>query len=280
MGDDPDEGDVLSAHDLTVTLGGALVLDHVNVRVAPGEFVGLIGSNGAGKTTLLRVLLGSLPSGGQVVRPSSSHGLGGIGYLPQKVDVAPDIPLRVRDVVALGADGGHLGLPLHRKAIRGRVADVLDAVGATDFADQRIGELSGGQQQRALLAHALMGSPSLLLLDEPLANLDPASAHDIVDLLDALRHRTHVAIVMTAHDMNLLLPVMDRLIYLAEGRAASGRPDEVVRDDVLTALYGRPMRVVHVEGRAMVFADADGQFGADEVHHADHHRRAADEVMA
>ncbi len=260
-------GGVLSARGIRLAFSGRPVLDDVTVSVRAGEFVGLIGANGAGKTTLLRVLLGALrPGSGTVERPRRSGRAGGIGYLPQKVALDPDAPLRARDVVALGIDGGRLGLPFRNAELRRRVDETLEAVGAADFAEQRIGELSGGQQQRVLLAHALISEPALLLLDEPLANLDPASAHDIVALLDRLRHSHRVGIVMTAHDMNLLLPVMDRLVYLVAGRAATGTPAEVVRPEVLTRLYGRPIRVIHAEGRVLVLAD-EAPPGPDEVHH-------------
>ena len=269
---------VLSATGLSVVLGGKQVLDQVDVEVRAGEFVGLIGSNGAGKTTLLRVLLGALaPTSGVVNRPDRHHGA--IGYVPQKVNLAPDVPLRVRDMVALGADGGRLGLPLHRAKLAKQVNQVLDAVGASEFADQRIGELSGGQQQRALLAHALMCDPVLLLLDEPLANLDPASSHDIVGVLDELCRRTGVAIMMTAHDMNVLLPVMDRLVYLANGKAASGRPQDVIRPDVLSKLYGQPIEVVEAGGHAMVFAEG-GEHHLEETHHLEPQPRMTDEITS
>jgi zinc/manganese transport system ATP-binding protein len=259
-------GAVLSARDIRVTLSGKLILDGVDLDVAPGEFVGLIGANGAGKTTLLRSLLGVLkPTSGTVNRPRRDAHTGGVGYLPQKVALDVDAPLRARDVVALGLDGGRPGIPLHRRTTRKRVDETLDAVNALSFADQRIGEMSGGQQQRVLLAHALISDPALLLLDEPLANLDPASAYDIVTLLDRLRRTKRVAIVITAHDMNLLLPVMDRIVYLAGGRAVTGSPEAVVRSDVLTRLYGRPIRVIRAEGRVMVIADNAGV--PDKVHH-------------
>ncbi|HEU0256491.1 MAG TPA: metal ABC transporter ATP-binding protein [Microbacteriaceae bacterium] len=271
---EPAAGAVLVARDIHVALAGRSILDGVDLTVGAGEFVGLIGANGAGKTTLLRVLLGVLsPGSGEVMRPDGAglltdarHGRG-VGYLPQKVALDPEAPLRARDVVALGLDGGRPGLRLRgRAAMRERVDETLRAVGAAEFGDRRVGELSGGQQQRVLLAHALISDPALLLLDEPLANLDPASAHDIVALLDRLRHTRPVAIVMTAHDMNLLLPVMDRVVYLAGGRAATGAPAEVVRGDVLTRLYGRPISVIHAKGRVLVIAGDDAA-PADEVHH-------------
>lgn len=248
---DPDV--VLRARGIAVRLGGRTVLDDVDLDVPPGAIVGLIGANGAGKTTLLRVLLGILrPQAGGVRRPDRRAG---IGYVPQKISLDPHAPLRARDVVMLGLDGARLGIPLGRRRLRGAVDAALAQVGASDFADARVGELSGGQQQRVLLAHAIVSRPTLLLLDEPLASLDPVSARDVVALLDDLRRRSNVAIVVTAHDLTLLLPVLDRVAYLAGGRAAVGAPAEVVRDDVLSALYRSPMRVIETAGRTFVVAD-------------------------
>jgi zinc/manganese transport system ATP-binding protein len=243
---------VIAARGVRVVLDGSEILAGIDLSVGPGEFVGLIGANGAGKTTLLRVLLGALrPSGGTVRFTSGRR----VGYVPQKVSLAPDTPMRARDVVALGLDGGRLGLPWRSRADRAKVDETLDAVGAREFAEQRIGELSGGQQQRVLIAHSIIAEPALLLLDEPLANLDPASASDVVRLLDRLRSARDVAVVMTAHDLSLILPVVDRIAYLAGGHLVSGTPDAVVRDDVLTRLYGRPIRVVRAEGRILVLSD-------------------------
>jgi zinc/manganese transport system ATP-binding protein len=177
-----------------------------------------------------------------------------IGYVPQKILLDPQLPLRARDVVALGLDGSRLGLPLPSKARAGRIEEMLDAVGAADFGYRRIGDLSGGQQQRILVAHALVRRPRLLLLDEPLANLDVRSAAEIVALLRQLCDTYGVAALLSAHDMNPLLSVMDRIVYLANGRAASGRTDEVVRTEVLSQLYGHPIDVVRVRGRVVVIA--------------------------
>jgi zinc/manganese transport system ATP-binding protein len=117
-----------------------------------------------------------------------------------------------------------------------------------------MGNLSGGEQQRVLIANALISEPELLLLDEPLANLDIASSHEIVELLRRIAAEHHVAVLLSAHDMNPLLPVMDRVVYVAAGRAASGTVDEVVRSDVLAELYGHPVTVLRVEGRILVVA--------------------------
>ena len=254
---------VLALGGVTVSLSGRNILHDVTFTIDAGEFVGLIGSNGAGKTTLLRVILGLQSAtsgtvefdGGVPGRPGShARRAGVVGYLPQKVVLDTDLPLRARDVVALGFDGQKLGLPLPSRRRRQLVDELLDAVGARGFADVRVGELSGGQQQRVLIAHALISSPRLLLLDEPLANLDIRSAQEIVELLARVSRERGVAVLLSAHDLNPLLPVMDRIVYLADGHAVAGTSDEVVQSSVLTKLYGRRVDVLRVEGRVLVVA--------------------------
>jgi zinc/manganese transport system ATP-binding protein len=257
---------LLEIQDVGVTLSGRRILEGVDLSVAPGEFIGLIGSNGAGKTTLLRVILGlQHPTTGSVTIGARRPGRGAevVGYLPQKVALDSDIPLRARDVVALGLDGQKLGIPLASAKRRALVDEMLAAVDATEFADIRIGLLSGGQQQRVLIAHALVSSPRLLLLDEPLANLDIRSAQEIVELLARVGRERGIAVLLSAHDLNPLLPVMDRIVYLAGGRAVSGTSDEVVQSDVLSRLYGRRVDVLHVEGRVLVVAGPDDGHGHD-----------------
>jgi zinc/manganese transport system ATP-binding protein len=248
---------VLAVEHVGVVFSGRPVLDDVTFEVRAGEFTGLIGSNGAGKTTLLRVILGLQRSGtGTVSMPGSpeSRRHRSVGYVPQKLVLDPDVPLRARDLVALGIDGNRFGLRLPSRERQSSVDEMLVAVGAQGFADSRVGTLSGGELQRIMIAHALISRPRLLLLDEPLANLDPASAHEIVVLLHTLATEHEVAVLLSAHEMNVLLPVMDRIVYLAGGRAASGTTDEVVRPGVLSALYGYHVDVLNVHGRVIVVA--------------------------
>ncbi len=194
------------------------------------------------------------PSGGTVRIAPDSSGRRSIGYVPQKTQLAPDLPLRARDLVALGIDGHRFGLP-RRSAARARAVDeMLEAVGALGFANARVGQLSGGEQQRVLIAHALISRPRLLLLDEPLASLDLGSAQEIIALLDRFVRERGVAVLLSAHEMNPLLPVMDRIVYIAAGRAASGTTEEVVRPSVLSKLYGHHVDVVRVHGRVLVVA--------------------------
>jgi zinc/manganese transport system ATP-binding protein len=269
-------GRVLAVEGVHVWLSGREVLHDVSFEVRAGEFTGLIGPNGAGKTTILRVVLGLEPPAlGRVVlgdgeRAGGRHPGARVGYVPQKVVVDPDMPLRARDLVSLGIDGHRLGIPRHARERRRRVDAMLEAVDARRLADARIGTLSGGELQRVLIAHSLVSEPDLLLLDEPLANLDLRSEHEVVALLARVASERQVAVLVSAHDMNPLLEVMDRIVYVAGGRAASGRTEEVVRQDVLSRLYGHEVDVLHVRGRILVVA---GPHGPAEV--PDPHRSAS-----
>jgi zinc/manganese transport system ATP-binding protein len=249
--------DTLVVEGLAVSFRDRVVLHDVSFALGPGEFCGLIGSNGSGKTTLLRTILGFHKPMAGTIRIAGLPGRAqraALAYVPQKNFLDPEMPLRARDLVALGLDGHRLGLALPSRKRRDRVDEMLRAVEAEGFADQRIGRLSGGQQQRILIAHALIRRPRLLLLDEPLANLDLRSVEGIVALLARLVAEQQVTVLVSAHDMNPLLPFMDRIVYLANGRAASGRTADVVRTEVLSRLYGYHIDVIKVHGRVLVVA--------------------------
>jgi zinc/manganese transport system ATP-binding protein len=255
-----DSQPLLAVEDLTVRIGNRVLLGGVNFTVKPGEFCGLIGENGAGKTTLLRTLVGLQPAPrGRVLvegqPPNKARCL--VGYVPQKINFAPDLPLRVCDLVELGCDGHRLGPRLFSRRLRGQVDAAIHAVGAEKFARQRVGELSGGQQQRAVIAHAMARRPRLLLLDEPLANLDFRSANELARLLGHLARVHCTAVLVTAHDMNPLLSLLDRIVYLAEGRVACGTVDEVIQTDSLSRLYGYPVEVIRQSGRVLVLPTAN-----------------------
>jgi zinc/manganese transport system ATP-binding protein len=261
---------VLEVDDVSVSFAGRTILNGVSFEVHEGEFTGLIGSNGVGKTTLLRAILGlqRVQSGAIRVNgaPLTKKG-NALGYVPQKVMLDPDIPMRARDFVALGLDADRYGFSRRTARQNERVDEMMNDVDALRFANSRIGSLSGGEQQRVLIAHALISEPKLLLLDEPLANLDPRSVQEIVSLLHRVANQHHVGVLLSAHEMNALLPVMDRIVYVTNGRAASGSTDEVVRPEVLSALYGHHVDVLRLHGRVLVVAEP-GQDDDDIPRHA------------
>ncbi|HZS94983.1 MAG TPA: ATP-binding cassette domain-containing protein [Chloroflexota bacterium] len=255
------ENPVVELRDVTVRLEGRTVLHNLSFSVRPGDFVGVIGPNGAGKSTLLKVLLGLIkPASGTVELFGRPAGRGNprIGYVPQHQTFYQSMPLRARDMVALGIDGTRYGLVTPSRSKSERVMRALHEVRAESYADAPISRLSGGEQQRLMLAQALVGEPDLLLLDEPLANLDLRSRSEVVDLVCEVSQRRNIAVLFVAHDVNPLLGALDQVLYIANGRAVIGSVDEVVQSDVLTRLFGFPVHVIRTDDYVLVTSAEQG----------------------
>ena len=248
----------------SMRFGGRVLWDGLDLAVEPGEFVAVLGPNGAGKTTLLKVLLGLLElSGGtaSVAGLPPREGRHRVGYVPQLRAFDRELPLRGRDLVRFGFDGHRAGVARGDGDARRIVDEALDAVGAGSYADAPIGRLSGGEQQRLRIAQALLGRPPLLLCDEPLLSLDPSHQQEVTALLDRRRREDGTAVVFVTHEINPVLPYVDRVLYLAAGRWAVGSPAEVFTSERLSSLYGATIDVVHVRDRIVVLG-ADGEVEA------------------
>ncbi|MGG2464786.1 metal ABC transporter ATP-binding protein [Streptomyces sp. RGM 3693] len=253
-------GPVVALRDAAVRVGGRTLWAGADLRVGPGEFTAVLGPNGVGKSTMIKVLLGTLPAaGGEVrvlgARPGQANDR--IGYLPQRRSFDASMRIRGIDVVRMGLDGDRWGVPLpfptaRRRAERERVAEVVELVGASGYAHRPIGQCSGGEQQRLLIAQALVRRPELLLLDEPLDSLDLPNQSAVAALIGRICHQEGVAVVMVAHDVNPILHHLDRVVYLAEGGAAAGTPQEVITSKTLTRLYGTPVEVLRTSAGRLV----------------------------
>lgn len=256
----------LGLHGAGIRLGSRWVWRDVDLTVAQGEFVAVLGPNGAGKSTLLKAILGLLPlaTGSLDVfgRPAT-RGNRDIGYLPQRRDFDSDLRIRGRDLVRLGLDGARWGIPLPsigRVGAEGRrrVDEVIELVGASTYARRPVGELSGGEQQRLLIAQALVGRPSLLLLDEPLESLDLSNQQSISALVQEICRTQNVAVLLVAHDVNPIISYLDRVIYVANARTAIGSPEDVISSETLSLLYGAPIEVLRTkDGRLVVVGQPD-----------------------
>ena len=243
--------------DVTLTLGGRDVLAGVSLEIAAGEFVGVLGPNGAGKTTLMRAVLGLVPASRgsiHVLGRRAARANSAVGYLPQVRGTSAELRLSGRDFVAAVVDGHRLGLPFPGRAARAEVDRVLDLVGARELARRLMAETSGGERQRLLLAQALIGRPRLLLLDEPLINLDLRYQGDVMALAKSLQAELGITILFSAHELNPLLGALDRVLYLGRGQAALGTVDEVITEPVLSRLYGTEIEVIRVKGRIFVMS--------------------------
>jgi zinc/manganese transport system ATP-binding protein len=236
-------------------IGTRTVWSGVDVAIDAGEFAAILGPNGSGKTTLLRVLLGELPlaSGSASVLDGPPGARNSeIGYLPQRRHFDGSVAIRGIDLVRLGLDGARWGLPLRRSGGE-RVDEVLALVGAREYATRPIGRLSGGEQQRLLIAQALVSRPRLLILDEPLDSLDLPNQTAVVALLARISREQGVTIMLVAHDVNPLLPYLDKVVYFGGGHAAVGTPRDVITGTTLTGLYGVTVEVLEThDGRLVV----------------------------
>jgi zinc/manganese transport system ATP-binding protein len=269
---------VIEMRDVSARVGGRLLWSGVDLTVRPGEFLAVLGPNGAGKSTLVKIVLGLLPpAAGQVrvldgtPRQVRAH----VGYLPQRRSFDASVRVRGLDLVRLGLDGQRWGTPFGdllrtraSRAARARIAEVVDLVGASGYAHRPIGELSGGEQQRLLIAQALVRRPRLLVLDEPLDSLDLPNQGAIAALVGRVCRAENVSVLMVAHDVNPIMPYLDRVLYLTAGGAASGTVAEVVTTGTLSRLYRAPVEVLRAsDGRLVVVGlpDAAGQHTA---HHS------------
>ncbi len=252
----------IELRDASMRYGSRTLWDELTLAIEAGEFVAVLGPNGAGKTTLIKILLGliGLSSGTVTIggRPPA-RGDNAIGYVPQQRAFDRDLPIRGRDLVRLGLDGHRRGLPLTDHSTHERVREAIAAVGAQGYADAPIGLLSGGEQQRLRIAQAIAGQPSVLLCDEPLLSLDPAHQQGVTELLDRRRREHDTTVVFVTHEINPVLPYVDRVLYLAAGRWAAGRPDEVFTSERLSELYGTEIDVLRIHDRIVVVgSDQEG----------------------
>ncbi|MBU6410462.1 MAG: ATP-binding cassette domain-containing protein [Verrucomicrobia bacterium] len=261
------ENDVISAAGLAAGYERLEVWRDANFSVGRGEFVAVLGPNGAGKTTLFRLLLGlDKPLQGALTifgRPPS-RGNQRIGYVPQRHAIASELRLEAVELVRFGLIGNRWGFGRMGQG-RDEALAALRAVGAADLARRPLGALSGGELQRIFFAEALVGRPDLLLLDEPLANLDIRREADFVQWVNTIVHSRGITALLIAHNINPLLPVLDRVIYVANGRVMTGRPSDILTTQSLSDLYGIPVEVVKdSRGRIAIIGTEDP------AHHHEH----------
>jgi zinc/manganese transport system ATP-binding protein len=265
---------VVSLKGAGLTFGQRTLWADLDLEIRPGEFFAVLGPNGSGKTSFLKVLLGlqklhagQAMLGGRPVERGSSL----IGYIPQQKSFPVDTPMRARDLVGLGVDGHRWGVRLSAGKTSRRVDQLLELVGASDYAKVPVGQLSGGEQQRLRVAQALATDPQVLLCDEPLLSLDLHHQQAVSALINKQSHEKNSAVVFVTHEINPIIDYVDRVLYLAGGRFRVGTPEEVMTTEVLSDLYGSHVEVLHANGRIVVVGLPDA---------TTHHHHAGADALA
>jgi zinc/manganese transport system ATP-binding protein len=266
---------VVSLTGASLKFGKRALWEDLDLDIKPGEFFAVLGPNGSGKTSFLKVLLGlqdlhqgRAALGGRPVERGSRL----IGYIPQQKSFAQDTTMRARDLVGLGVDGHRWGLRLSPAKANRRIDELLELVGASDYAKVPVGQLSGGEQQRLRVAQALATDPQVLLCDEPLLSLDLHHQQAVSALINRQCRERNSAVVFVTHEINPIIDYVDRVLYLAGGRFKVGTPEEVMTTEVLSDLYGSHVEVIHANGRIVVVGLPD----ATTHHHAESHALAGE----
>ncbi|MFD9678805.1 metal ABC transporter ATP-binding protein [Rhodococcus sp. NPDC059969] len=234
--------EAIRVENVSVHYGEVHALDHVDLTLNSGSVCGLIGMNGSGKSTLFKVIMGMIkPDNGSVtiagLDAAAARKSGRVGYVPQSEDVDWTFPISVRDVVMMGRYG-HLGfLRRPRRADREAVAEALERVELTEFADRQIGQLSGGQKKRAFVARGIAQDASILLLDEPFAGVDKRSEATISTLLRELASDGR-SILVSTHDLHTVPKLCDEAVLLMRKVLVHSDPDTVLQPENLALAFG------------------------------------------
>ena len=253
---------VIKGSNLEVSYKDKVVWKNVSFNLSRGQFTAILGPNGAGKSTLFKLILGlKEPTKGIITvydeepKKASKY----IGYVPQRKDISNQSNLAAIELVKIAYKGNKLGIYLNAYNLNKKAQEVLKQVDALDLANKRIGQLSGGELQRIFLAQALIDDPKILLLDEPLANLDLRRQYELVELIKKLSVTKKINILLIAHDLNPLSPYIDNLIYVANKRIACGNINEVLTSETLSKLYNSKVEVLKDSTGRLVIVGVGGE---------------------
>ena len=224
---------VVSIEGLYVTRSGKRVLENIDLEIAKGEFVGIVGPNGGGKTTLLMTILGILQSSkGTIevfgVNPYPTNFRGEVGWVSQTAaNIPTKMRMTVRELISMGTVSRIELFPSRSKKKRERIEKAMELTGISHLADKDIARLSGGERQRAVIGRALASDAEVLIFDEPLVNVDRSARNGILKLLDKLCHEQEKTLLLVSHDMAAIRQSAHRVVYLDGSIQYDGHPDNL-----------------------------------------------------
>ena len=240
-GDSCDSSCCLRIQNLSVQIGTEQILSDVNLHIHCGQLAALIGPNGAGKSTLIKAILGQQEYEGIIAfsAPGMRHRkMPRIGYVPQSPSFDPGDPVSVADLFACCQSKRPAFLGLSRD-MREKCLECLERVHGENLIDKRVGTLSGGELQRVLLALALEPLPNMLILDEPLSGVDVEGQIELMDMLDEIRSRFDLSILMITHDFGMLKTYADQVVLVNHGILTKGSPSEVLESEEFRSVFHR-----------------------------------------
>lgn len=248
---------MIHIQNLTLQVPEKKLLENFSATIQAGECIGIFGPNGAGKSTFLKALLSVFPKATGTIQLNGNK----IAYLPQEFEALP-ADYSVIGFLQLLVRGDKMGLPLFSSQDSEQCYQSLIQVNALHLAKKLFKNLSGGEKKRVMLAAILLEKPTVLLLDEPLANLDPRYQSELLHLIEHLQKayrlaNTPLTVLITAHDFNPLLHLLNRVMFIGEGQAVLDVPEKAIQSDVLSELYKTPLEVVAFKGRQWILSKAD-----------------------
>ena len=222
----------LLCKDVVLGYEGHAVVQHLNFEVNEGDYLCIVGENGSGKSTLIKTLLGLRPPMSGEIRTGDGLEADSIGYLPQQTVVQKDFPASVQEIVRSGCLGRFGWRPFYGKQEKAMAKKQMERLGILHLAERCYRELSGGQQQRVLLARALCATRSMLLLDEPVAGLDPVAVQEMYGLLEELNREEKITILMVSHDIRAAVMYGDHILHISEEPLFFGTKEAYLQSEV------------------------------------------------
>ncbi len=233
---------IIELTDIHFAYGDDVILNGIDLEVHRGDYVGIIGPNGSGKSTLIKIMLGLLPTSGQIKLFGQNikdfKDWSKFAYVSQKAtNVDPGFPITVKDVVSMGRYAKKRAFQMLDKEDGAKVAQALEYVGMSGYADRLIGNLSGGQQQRVFVARALVGDPEIIVLDEPTIGIDVTTREHFYALLRKLNKEKHLTLILVSHDMDVIEKEATELVCINKSLVYCGLPEEFKTHERFAEFY-------------------------------------------
>ena len=226
---------LVNVKNASVGYEGKAVTRDISFSIKAGDYLCIVGANGSGKSTLMKTLLGLLPAVDGEIEFGDGFRQNEIGYLPQQTEIQKDFPASVREIVLSGSLN-RCGLrPFYSRGEKGIASANMERLGISSLSKRCYRELSGGQQQRVLLARALCATQKMLLLDEPVAGLDPSASADMYGIIECLNHDGGITIVMISHDIAAAMRYASHVLHVESTPLFYGSKEDYIASGIGSA---------------------------------------------